>query len=252
MNELIEVHENPRGGVTLSNKEYTKMVAMQARHRAEPKQKKKKKGGKKKGRKLDVNGVAMGAAAGALVEMMVIRGDPGEKLPPMVKKYSGLIIAILGYMVAINKKGKAATKAMGVGFMASGIMVAIQDERMRQIARMDVAKFEKTWKKALADMGVSGVSGVGGLGDYPRPPYMTGEQAAAALGVQNRLPYNPYGMGELVHAGGVGELLHVEQGPHDRADNPALGALVEASAADGWVDEMFPRTGVADYREEEW
>ena len=250
--ELVEVHENPRGGVTLTNKEYTKMVAMQARHKAEPK-KKKGKGGKKKSKKLDVNSVAMGAAAGGLIEMYLVRGESGDKLPPMVKKYSGAIMAGVGYIAATSKKGKASTKAMGVGLMAAGIMVAIEDERIRQVAKTDSDRLQKVIKKAFADMGVEGV---GGLGDYPRPPYMTAEQAAASLGVQNKLPYQPYGtpyngMGELVHTGGMGELLHVNA-PQDRADNPALGSLVEAHHADEWVNEMFPRTGSPDYREEEW
>lgn len=196
-----------------------------------PSKKKGKKGRRKKAsnpkvKLQDVFVLILGAAVTAALEVYVFRNkDYADKIPKALRQYSGAVMALTGVIVAMMVKGKFGKqiRPAAFGVIGAGAFLQIKDQlvQMRKDAVLEeVAKWSEDVDLTKDDTGTDGL-GVYGY-RYPTAPNMTAAQAAAALGMQSRIPYHPYTPG---HAGlGAG---HAGLGVFDYSRNPGLGVFVD-------------------------
>lgn len=220
--ELVEVLENarskggeiavkmPKGGIKLSKNDL--ILAMGGNPGGGKKKKKKK--GRKRSQKLDPTMMLLGAVAAAATEMYVIQGPQVyERIPPMLRRWSGFAMLAVGWAVSNMKKIDRRMKSFFVGYMLGGAYTAAHDMIKRQRDDWIEEKFEELVEegKKLANEG---------LGYWPPGPRLSYGQAANALGMQSRVPYNPH---SLPHkwAGDLGAIAW-GAAPLDESLNPVL------------------------------
>ncbi|MHC4063959.1 MAG: hypothetical protein ACYSUI_05590 [Planctomycetota bacterium] len=270
--ELVEVLDNPplKGGADVSSQ--IRLTKGQLNQLAGIKpQRKKRKGGKKVGKKagkkkprrrkdksVDGMQVGVGAVTAAALEMLVIRNkDVNTRIPPQVRRYSGAILAAVGWMMATAKKAKKGQRSFGYGLFSAGLAFATKDEiAVRQADKLtgEMDKFATELAEAVKSVTTEGL---GYAHRYPGVPRMSAPQAAAALGMQSRVPFHPYGLGVFDYSPnpGMGTLVDASHAPMDPTNDPrldpgglGLGELTDSGEAGAWLDGQFAFSD-SDYRD---
>lgn len=269
MQERVEVFSNPRVDLTASQMRKAFAPAKKRRKSSgasNPKKKKKKKRGKKRAAKVPILQLLIGAAVTAALEVYVFRNkDYEDSIPAQVRQYSGAIMAVAGVLAATMLKGKMGRQIRpgALGMAAAGAFLQLSDQlvQMREDAVLDATRKWST-KVDLTKTGTDDVDGLGRLYGhrYPAAPNMTAAQAAAALGMQSRIPYHPYGLGTFDYSSAPGQRgLGVFVGgptPIDPSLDPildpgGLGDLVDSGEAGAWLEGQFAFSD-SDYREAGW
>lgn len=268
MYEQVEVHTNPRSrhrrrghddqvDVHLTKAEIRRALTTKPRRKksaaaAAPKKKKRKKrrkGGYGRNPKTVIPQLIIGAAITAAIEIYVFRNPQWEKqIPPQVRKFSGLIMAVLGFAVTMLKgRGMAMVRPVGQGIVASGVFMQLKEVLVQMRKDAVISEGAKILAEAVEAVTDEEETGTDGLGRFvhrlPRPSNVSARDAAIMLGMQSRVPYHPHGMGELVQLDGLGSFVDVAGGIQDRSMDarllsPGLGEMV-VSDTDQWLDGQF-------------
>lgn len=271
MQERVEVFSNPRVDLTAAQMRKAFAPAKKRRKSSAAsnpkKKKKKKKRGKKRQAKVPIIQLLIGSAVAAAVEIYVFRNpDYKDKINPQVRRYSGAIMAVVGLLGATMLKGKLGrqVRPSALGMAAAGAFLQLSDQlvQMRKDAVIDeVKKWSEDIDITEKETGTDGLGRLYGH-RYPAAPNMTAAQAAAALGMQSRIPYHPYGLGTFDYSAAPGQRgLGVFVGgpaPMDRSNDPildpgglGLGDLVDSGEAGAWLEGQFAFSD-SDYRTEGW
>lgn len=278
MQERVEVHTNPR--VDLTAAQMRRAFSKPRKKSSGSKSTAKKKGKKGKRRKKnnpkvkmqDLFVLILGAAVTAALEVYVFRNkEYADKIPKALRQYSGAVMALTGVIVAMMVKGKFGKqiRPAAFGVIGAGAFLQIKDQlvQMRKDAVLEeVSKWSEDVDLTADDTGTDGLGIYGHR--YPAAPNMTPAQAAAALGMQSRIPYHPYTPG---HAGlgvfdysrnpGLGVFVDVPT-PMDPSNDPRLdpgglnglgdlGVLVDSGESGAWLEGQFAYSD-SDYRTPSW
>lgn len=251
MRELIEVHQNARS----TSCEVKLTQAQIERGLAKPKTKTKKKGElvpkgyhvvadkPEKKKKRNNNGgrrqqdetmMAFGAAAAAAFEVFVMRNpDFAERIPPQLRRYSGLAMAFLGWGLNQMKGVKADMRAFYKGFMAGGVYLAVSDEMVKARKEQLISEAQKIMEEALKT--AKALEGLGSMHQLPHPTRLTAGQMMSNLGQQTRVPFHPHGMGEFIWEddAGLGSIVNLPQGVTRNPNEMGLGGMGEIVETDG-------------------
>lgn len=273
MYEQVEVFTNPRGrrshkhddmvDVHLTKAEIRRALTTKTRKKKSTAvattKKKKKKRRKRRGGGNPKNilpQLIIGAGITAALEVYVFRNPQWKKqIPQQVRRFSGLIMAVMGFaLTMLRGRGMAYVRPVGGGMVAAGVFLQLKEMLVQMRKDAVISEVDKMVAEQLGLDPGEVDTGTEGLGRLPRSPRVTSREAAIRLGMQSRVPFHPHGMGgelgELVDLQGLGSFVTLPGGVQDPAMDarlltPSLGQFdyglgeFTNNSSDAWLDGQF-------------